>query len=180
MKVISKSISLERVAAELVALTGEQRLVSVIAELKARGLTLATAESCTGGLIGKLLTDNSGASSVYNGGMITYTNRVKINNLGVCAKTIEEHTEVSMQTASEMAQRARESFASDIGISVTGFAGPGGGNEKDPVGTVYIGLATTDEVHVLRVSFEQGSTRAEIRAAAAFVAIGMLEKLVLN
>lgn len=180
MKELFKSVSLDRTASELVVLTGEQRLGAMLSELCRRGYTLSTAESCTGGLIGKHITDVSGASAVYKGGMITYTNEIKIKMLGVSSETIKEYTEVSRQTASEMACRAREAFGTDIGVSVTGFAGPGGGNECDPVGTVYLGLATKDEIHVLRISFEEGMSRAEIRTAAAFVAFGMIEKLILS
>lgn len=140
--------------------------VKALAEAK---VTVATAESCTGGLMGKLLTDVSGASAVFSGGMITYTNNIKINKLGVSEETIAKHTEVSFECAAEMAIRAREYFDSDIGISATGYAGPTGGTDKDPVGTVYLGIATSDFVQVKRLSFNSAD-RDQIRYGTAQIA----------
>lgn len=137
--------------------------------LTERGLTVSVAESCTGGLMGKLFTDISGASAVFAGGMITYTNHVKINKLGVSAETVDKHTEVSFECAAEMALRAKEYFETDIGISATGFAGPSGGNEKDPVGTVYLGIAATEGITVYRLSFTD-CNRDEIRFGTAKIA----------
>ena len=131
--------------------------------------TVSVAESCTGGLMGKLFTDVSGASAVFSGGMITYTNHIKINKLGVSADTVEKYTEVSTQCAAEMAMRAREYFETDIGISATGYAGPTGGTEKDPVGTVYLGIAAPDFVEVKRLSFG-AIDREKIRYGTAKIA----------
>lgn len=141
----------------------------LVGELIKKGLTVSTAESCTGGLIGKLFTDVSGASAVFSGGMITYTNHIKINKLGVSAETIDKHTEVSFECAAEMAQRAREYFETDIGVSATGFAGPTGGTEQDPVGTVYLGISTKARTVVYRLSF-CSCNRDEIRYGTAFAA----------
>ena len=141
----------------------------LVGELIKKRMTVSTAESCTGGLIGKLFTDVSGASAVFSGGMITYTNRIKINKLGVSAETIEKHTEVSFECAAEMAVRTREFFETDIGVSATGFAGPGGGNENDPVGTVYLGVSTAKHTVVYRLSFED-CNRNDIRYGTAFAA----------
>lgn len=124
-----------------------------IKALTKANFTVSVAESCTGGLIGKLFTDVSGASAVFSGGMITYTNHIKINKLGVSADTVEKYTEVSDRCAAEMAVRAREYFETNVGISATGYAGPTGGTEKDPVGTVYLGIATPELVEVKRLSF---------------------------
>ena len=132
-------------------------------------LTVSVAESCTGGLMGKLFTDVSGASAVFSGGMITYTNNIKINKLGVSADTIDKYTEVSYECAAEMAVRAREYFETDIGISATGYAGPTGGGEKDPVGTVYLGIATAEGVEVKRLSFGN-IDREKIRYGTAKIA----------
>lgn len=142
----------------------------LVGELSKKGLTVSTAESCTGGLMGKLLTDVSGASAVFSGGMITYTNHIKINKLGVSAETIERHSEVSFECAAEMAQRAREYFETDIGISATGYAGPTGGTESDPIGTVYLGVSTKGRTVVYRLSFEACS-RNDIRYGTAFAAV---------
>ena len=131
--------------------------------------TVSVAESCTGGLMGKLFTDVSGASAVFTGGMITYTNNIKINKLGVSAGTVKKYTEVSTRCAAEMAVRAREYFEADIGISATGYAGPTGGTEKDPVGTVYLGIATSSLVEVNRLSFG-AIDREKIRYGTAKIA----------
>lgn len=173
-----KSVSLDKTAAELICVMGEQRLLGFVAALREKNLTLATAESCTGGLVGKLLTDVPGVSSVYHGGVISYTNEIKINVLGVSERTIEKYTEVSAETALEMAERVREKFSSDIGVSVTGFAGPDGGTHSDPVGTVYIAVATEDRSVVLRLSLDSELGRAEIRRTAAHVIFAMIEKVV--
>ena len=173
-----KSVSLDRTAAELVAVTGEQRLSGIVDELKRQNITLSSAESCTGGLVGKLLTDISGVSAVYLGGVISYTNDIKINILGVDPETIEKYTEVSPETAKEMAECVREKFSSDIGVSVTGFAGPGGGNDRDPVGTVYIAVATKDATKILRLSLDSQMDRASIRRTAAHVIFALVERVV--
>ena len=112
-------------------------------KLKENSLTLASAESCTGGYFAKRITDISGASSVFLGGLITYSNDAKIKLLGVSETTLKTHTAVSPETAIEMARGARERLNSDIAISITGEAGP----NPDPttgkqVGTVFIGIAT--------------------------------------
>ena len=112
----------------------------VLRQLRAQGRTLATAESCTGGLIGKLLTDVPGSSEVYMGGVISYTNGVKHRLLGVSEDTLRVYTAVSRQTAHEMAHGAREAVQADVGVSVTGLAGPDG-DGVHPVGTVFVSLS---------------------------------------
>ena len=118
----------------------------VVAKLLETGKTLATAESCTGGLIAARITDVPGCSSVFFGGCVTYTNEIKEALLGVGHATITMHTEISAETAREMAQGARKRLGTDLAVSTTGIAGPGGGTPEHPVGTVYIALSTkTDE-----------------------------------
>lgn len=141
-----------------------RRLVHRLAE---RNMTVATAESCTGGLIAKLITDIPGSSSVFPGGCVTYTNPVKEQLLGVSPDLIACHTEVSTACAEAMAQGIRIRLCADVGISTTGFAGPGGGTEKDPVGTVYIGVSTVARTFSERFCAPVGSTRAQVRNAAA-------------
>ena len=141
----------------------ETALVRLLTE---RGLTLATAESCTGGMIGQRITAVSGASAMYYGGFVTYQNEVKIGQLGVNPATIAAHTEVSAETAAEMAAGAREKLGTDIGLSTTGYAGPTGGTEENPVGTVYIGIATKDGATAHRLYFPRKS-RDYVREAAA-------------
>ena len=141
--------------------------------LKEKQSTVSTAESCTGGLIAKSITDVAGSSAVLAGGMVTYTNRIKIDVLGVDADIIGEHTEVSNACAKAMAMRAKEVFGTDYALSATGYAGPGGGTEKDPTGTVYIGIATPQGVRSECV-FVEDATRAQVRNAVAHHALQML------
>ncbi len=146
----------------------------LVKEFSARGITVGTAESCTGGLIAKLITDVAGSSAVLRGGFVTYTNEVKTKLLGVDPKIFDAHTEVSSACAEAMARGARERLSCTLAVSATGFAGPGGGNEKDPVGTVYLGIATPSGTYSERFSAPEGATRDEVRNAAALRAIEML------
>jgi nicotinamide-nucleotide amidase len=109
--------------------------------LLSRGQHLATAESCTGGLIADRITDLAGCSAYYKGGIVAYSNDVKISQLGVKAETIVAHGAVSEQTAMEMAEQVRLRYGADYGIATTGVAGPGGGTPEKPVGTVWIGYS---------------------------------------
>ncbi len=112
---------------------------------KAKGISLATAESCTGGLIGAALTSIDGSSASFHGGIIAYDNAVKTKLLGVPPSTLGKYGAVSEKTAQRMAAGALERLSVDIAVSVTGIAGPGGGSDEKPVGTVWIGTAHTDE-----------------------------------
>ena len=114
---------------------------SLIERLKQKGQTLATAESCTGGGVGHVLTAVSGSSSVFVGGVISYTNAVKESVLGVPADILEEYGAVSAQTALAMAQGVRKLLGTDWGISVTGLAGPNGDGSGKPVGLVYVAVS---------------------------------------
>jgi PncC family amidohydrolase len=107
-------------------------------QLLAAQLTIATAESCTGGLIASVLTDIAGSSDYVLGGVIAYRNHVKQRLLGVRAGTLEQHGAVSPETAAEMAQGVRRLLGSDLAVAVTGIAGPGGGSPDKPVGLVYV------------------------------------------
>ncbi len=131
-----------------------------------RGLTVASAESCTGGMIGQRITAIPGASTVYLGGCITYTNDQKIRLVGVDPATIDAHTEVSAETAAEMAAGVRTQLGADVGLSTTGYAGPGGGTPENPVGTVFVAVATQKGVTVQRLYYRQKS-RDYVREAAA-------------
>jgi nicotinamide-nucleotide amidase len=116
-----------------------------------RSMTLATAESCTGGLVGKLLTDVPGSSDYFLGGIICYSNSLKTSLLDVSRELLEQNGAVSEPVALQMAEAVRVKLGSDIGLSVTGIAGPGGGTEEKPVGTVYVGLASSKESKVRRL-----------------------------
>ena len=137
--------------------------ISLVAAMKKSKLTFASAESCTGGLIGGMITSASGSSDIYLGGIITYTNDVKIGVLGVDKDLIDEHTEVSFCVAEDMAKKVKEKLGADIGVSATGYAGPTGGTQKDPVGTVYVGIAFGDYQKTFRLSFKNCVGREEIR-----------------
>lgn len=143
----------------------------LVEKLTACGLTVCTAESCTGGLIAKLITDVPGSSAVFAGGCVSYTEAVKHRVLGVSQEVLDTETAVSEACAKEMAQKARELFGTDIAVSATGYAGPGGGTERDPVGTVYIGAATKDTVLCRRISAPKSFTRAQVRELAACAAL---------
>ena len=139
--------------------------------LQARGLTVCTAESCTGGLIAKRLTDVAGCSSVVAGGVVTYQTREKTRLLGVPEELIEAHTVVSEPVALAMAKGALAALDTDVAIATTGYAGPGGGTEQDPVGTVYIAVATKENAVCHRLSLSPWRDRAYIRTVAATNAI---------
>lgn len=140
--------------------------------LRARQLTLATAESCTGGLVGHRLTDVPGSSDYYVGGVISYANRVKQQLLGVQPETLVHHGAVSQACALEMARGVRHLLQADIGLSVTGIAGPTGGTPEKPVGLVYIALAATDQELCRR--FVWDGDRAENKARSAQAALELL------
>jgi PncC family amidohydrolase len=112
--------------------------------LRERKLTLATAESCTGGLLGSLITDIPGSSDYFLGGIIAYAYGAKENLLGVRHETLWQFGAVSRETVREMARGVRRAFAADIGVSITGIAGPGGGMPNKPIGLVWLGLCTYD------------------------------------
>ena len=139
--------------------------------LKERGLTIATAESCTGGLIAKRLTDVAGCSDVVAGGAVTYQTREKVAILGVDPALIEAHTVVSEPVALAMACGARERFDTDVAIATTGYAGPGGGTPQHPVGTVYIAVATKETAVCRKLTLSPLRDRAYIRTVAATNAI---------
>ncbi len=141
----------------------ETALIRYFAE---RGLTVASAESCTGGMIGERLTAVAGASRVYVGGAVTYTNHLKIQMLGVSAQSIDEHTEVSAEVAAQMAEGIRRLTGAHIGLSTTGYAGPGGGTDENPVGTVYIAVSTDKTTAVHRLYYPLKS-RDYIREAVS-------------
>jgi nicotinamide-nucleotide amidase len=113
---------------------------ALVSLLKEKKLTVATAESCTGGLVGKRITDVAGSSEVYLGGVVAYSDEAKVNILGVSKETVEKFGAVSEETACEMAKQASLLFGSALGISTTGIAGPAGGTSEKPVGLVYVGV----------------------------------------
>ena len=150
-------------------MTIAERLVEL---LKARGLTCATAESCTGGGVGAALTAVPGSSAVFLGGVVSYANAVKRDVLGVSAATLDTVGAVSPETAAQMADGVRRLAKADLAVSVTGIAGPGGGSAEKPVGLVWFGLATPDGTRTERAIF--AGDRTAVRAKAVTHALGML------
>jgi nicotinamide-nucleotide amidase len=139
-----------------------------------RGRTLCVAESCTGGLLGMLLTETPGSSQYFLGGEIAYSNEVKQRRLAVKSGTVAVHGAVSQAVASEMAAGARAAFGATYALSITGIAGPGGGTPQKPVGLVYIGLATPEGVRVREIRMGDQSPRGVIRQWAARTALNLL------
>lgn len=141
----------------------------VTAALRARHAKLATAESCTGGMIGALVTDVPGSSQCYLGGVVAYANEVKVAVLQVPPEILDTEGAVSAATADAMAIGVRRLLGADIAVSVTGIAGPSGGTAKKPVGLVFIGVATAEGCSVSQHQFAGG--RVDVRAAAAATAL---------
>jgi nicotinamide-nucleotide amidase len=148
--------------------------ITAIRALLESGKTVATAESCTGGLIAKRLTDIPGSSAAVLGGFVTYTNEMKMSMLGVSPDTLEQYTAVSEQTAAEMARGARMRTGADVALSTTGFAGPGGGTDDCPVGTVFVGISTETGEKVKRLTLSPDRSRDYIRTLAASHALRIL------
>jgi nicotinamide-nucleotide amidase len=140
--------------------------------------TISTAESCTGGLIGHRLTEISGSSNVFKGGLVVYSNEAKMELLDIPINLLETKGAVSEETAKMMAENVKEKFKSDYGISVTGIAGPTGGTEEKPVGLVYIGLAQKKGVKVKEFHFGNDRKRNKLRTSQ--VALNWLRLSLLN
>lgn len=147
----------------------ETRLVAVC---KKRGLTLATAESCTGGMIAERITSVPGSSAVFLGGVVSYANAVKRDLLGVPQAVLDSLGAVSAECAEAMASGARGRLRADAAVSVTGIAGPDGGTPQKPVGLVYFGVATAKEVRSEQCLFAGG--REEVRRQASERALTLL------
>lgn len=131
------------------------------------GLTLATAESCTGGLVGHLLTEVPGSSAYYRGGLVSYSNALKEAELGVPAETLERHGAVSAQTAVAMAEGARRRYGASLAVAVTGIAGPDGGTPQKPVGLTYVAVADAAGHDVRRFTWDGDRHANKLASAAA-------------
>lgn len=144
--------------------------------LPEKGMTLSAAESCTGGLVQKLITDNAGSSAYFKGGMVSYSNEVKISLLGVKDNTLQQFGAVSEETALEMAEGVRKLTDSDWGISTTGIAGPDGGSSEKPVGTVCFGISGKADNYSYRTVFN--GDRESIRfKASEYIILLLIEQL---
>jgi len=162
----------ERLAGVLYG-TGEDNLVAVVTKKLIAGKhTVATAESCTGGMIGELLTIMPGSSAAFMGGAITYSNAEKVRQLGVREATLAAHGAVSEETVREMAAGARERFGTQLAIAVSGVAGPDGGTADKPVGTVWLALASATGITTKKLSWP--GSRDQVRTLSAWWALKLI------
>lgn len=163
---------------EQIATHNEELARDIVERATVRGVTVSTAESLTAGMIASTIADIPGASAVLRGGAVTYCDEIKHRVLGVEQETLDRYTAVSYQTAREMAAGSLELYQSDIAVSATGYAGPGGGTEDDPAGTFYIGWAyrSADRgvpvVDSIRCHYE--GDRSCVRALAVAEALGRI------
>ncbi len=156
--------------------TIDEQLADILRE---RSLTIATAESCTGGLLAARLTERPGSSEYVRGAIVAYSNDVKIALAGVPAELIEVHGAVSQEVAEALAEGARERLGADIGVGITGIAGPGGGTEEKPVGLVWLSVARSDAPLLTR-SISLPGGRADIRDRATTVALHLVRRSLLD
>jgi nicotinamide-nucleotide amidase len=155
--------------------TGNQSMGGVVGDfLKGKGLTLSVAESCTGGLIAHLLTNVAGSSDYFQGGVVVYSNQSKVDLLGVSSKTLEADGAVSEPIVQEMARGIKKRMETDLGLAVTGIAGPDGGSREKPVGTVYIGLAVKNSLFSRKYRF--WGTRHQVKKNTAMMALDWVRR----
>lgn len=147
----------------------------LLQSMRRRHLKLATAESCTGGLIAGLLTEIAGSSDVVERGFVVYSNEAKMQLLGVPESVIETHGAVSEVTARAMAEGALKNSLADIAVSVTGIAGPGGGSPQKPIGLVHFACASREAATVHRRFVFAHSSRHEVRAKSVAAALDLIE-----
>lgn len=143
-----------------------------------RGLTLAAAESCTGGRLGDRITDVPGSSDYFMGGVVSYSNHAKVDLIGVDPKLIDAKGAVSEEVAIEMADGVRERFHTDVGVGITGVAGPSGGSAIKPVGLVYIAVSSDESNMCTKNNFT--GNRSEVKEQAVKKALEMLKEFVVR
>jgi nicotinamide-nucleotide amidase len=165
----------ERVGRHLFAEDETPVEARVLDACRARGWKLATAESCTGGMVAERLTSVPGSSEVFVGAVVAYSNEVKMQELGVPDQVLREHGAVSAETAAAMASGVRERLGTDVAIAVTGVAGPGGGTPEKPVGLVYVHAETPEASR--GIEFSYGSDRESIRRRATVASLHLLRRL---
>jgi len=170
-----QEVVLREILGPLVYGVGEETLAEVVGgQLQRRGKTLAVAESCTGGLLAKLITDIPGASGYFTRGWVTYSNQAKVEELGVPQELIERYGAVSEPVAEAMARGARREARADYAIGITGIAGPDGGTDEKPVGLVCICVDVEGQVQVVREVFPW--ERSFVRLRAAQTALDILRR----
>jgi nicotinamide-nucleotide amidase len=168
-----------RLGPEIVYGRGPRGLTEVIGDLlRARNLLIGTAESCTGGLVGAMITEVAGSSAYYAGGIISYSNAVKARVLGVPESMLAQHGAVSAEVARSMAQGALGAVGADVALSITGIAGPGGGSEDKPVGLVHYAVAARDRV--VDSHFVHPGPRDQVRLRAAWAALALTRQTLLE
>jgi nicotinamide-nucleotide amidase len=150
---------------------------SVLQRARSRGLKIATAESCTGGLVAAALTEIAGSSDVVDRGFVTYSNAAKHVMLGVPAATLKRHGAVSAETAAAMAKGALKHSLADIAVAITGIAGPGGGSKQKPVGLVHFAVANRNGRRVARVKRYGNIGRSQVRQRSVAEALRLLRLL---
>lgn len=154
-----------------------ERLPDIVGQmLCAKGYTISCAESCTGGLLTSTLTDVPGSSAYVMGSVVSYSNDVKSRILHVAEGTLAAHGAVSPETARAMAEGVRNLMQTDVGVGITGIAGPGGGSPEKPVGLVYIAVSTLGKTSVEKNVFS--GVRAEIKRAAVNKALAMVQEMI--
>lgn len=159
----------------------DETLDEVVARLlRDSGLRVAVAESCTGGLVGERLTSAPGSSAYFLGGVVAYGNEAKVKLLGVPQRLLEEFGAVSAEVAEAMARGVRETFRADLGVGVTGVAGPGGGTESKPVGRVYLAVADPQSSRTVRADFGEEPGREGVRRLASQAALNLLRRYLLE
>jgi len=149
----------------------------LLAMCRAHGLRIATAESCTGGLVAAALTEISGSSDVVDCGFVTYSNAAKEIMLGVTAKTLEQYGAVSAETAAAMAEGALKNSQADLAVAITGIAGPGGGSKQKPVGLVHFAAASRDGRRLARKRLFGKIGRRRVRLRSVAQALALLQTL---
>jgi nicotinamide-nucleotide amidase len=166
----------ERLGDEVIFGEGKARFPEALTQLlQAKGLTLALAESCTGGLVAELLTNHAGASAVFLGSAVTYANAAKVALVGVPAELIAEHGAVSAEVARAMAEGARRVFGSSFALALTGIAGPGGGSPEKPVGLVHFAVASAAGTTDARAVFT--GNRDQVRRRAAYAGLALVRTI---
>ena len=150
----------------------------IVALMREKRLTLAAAESCTGGMLSSRIIDVAGVSDVYKAGFVTYANEAKQKLIGVKEETLMKYGAVSEQTAREMVAGALRATEADMAVAITGIAGPDGGTKEKPVGLVYIACGSVEDIVVERCLFN--GTRSEIRQASAEHALEMLYREIMK
>lgn len=169
----------ERIGEYIYSCDDEELVQVVCNKLIDRGLTLSSAESCTGGLFAGTVTEIAGVSACFDRGLVTYSNQAKMDELGVKAETLEKYGAVSAETAMEMAEGLHRVSGSDVCVSVTGIAGPGGGTEEKPVGLVYVGLYFDGDVSYRKLHLSN-TGRKWIRHRSVLNMLDMINKCLLT